>query len=102
VIRENVEAVNAEEAPAVTEDEKKPEDAPPTEVDEKAKEGAEKEEEEKEAEEDKVYLWNLVSSYSFTFCLLVVWHVHVVLVTRAMVAIMLNWTCLVCHVLQAW
>ncbi|KAM0871722.1 hypothetical protein ACQ4PT_039207 [Festuca glaucescens] len=52
-LRENVEAVNAEEAPAVTEDEKKPEDAPQTEVDEKVKEGAEKEEEEKEAEEDK-------------------------------------------------
>uniref|UniRef100_A0A453A393 Hyaluronan/mRNA-binding protein domain-containing protein n=1 Tax=Aegilops tauschii subsp. strangulata TaxID=200361 RepID=A0A453A393_AEGTS len=54
VIRENVEAVNTEETPAVTEDEKKPEDAPQPEA-EKVKEGAENEEDQKEAEEDKVY-----------------------------------------------
>uniref|UniRef100_A0A453A3G2 Hyaluronan/mRNA-binding protein domain-containing protein n=1 Tax=Aegilops tauschii subsp. strangulata TaxID=200361 RepID=A0A453A3G2_AEGTS len=52
--QENVEAVNTEETPAVTEDEKKPEDAPQPEA-EKVKEGAENEEDQKEAEEDKVY-----------------------------------------------
>uniref|UniRef100_A0A453A3F7 Hyaluronan/mRNA-binding protein domain-containing protein n=1 Tax=Aegilops tauschii subsp. strangulata TaxID=200361 RepID=A0A453A3F7_AEGTS len=50
--QENVEAVNTEETPAVTEDEKKPEDAPQPEA-EKVKEGAENEEDQKEAEEDK-------------------------------------------------
>uniref|UniRef100_N1QUP2 Hyaluronan/mRNA-binding protein domain-containing protein n=1 Tax=Aegilops tauschii TaxID=37682 RepID=N1QUP2_AEGTA len=58
VIRENVEAVNTEETPAVTEDEKKPEDAPQPEA-EKVKEGAENEEDQKEAEEDKVYRYKL-------------------------------------------
>ncbi|EMS56112.1 hypothetical protein TRIUR3_18406 [Triticum urartu] len=52
IIRENVEAVNTEETPAVAEDEKKPEDEPQPEA-EKVKEGAENEEEQKEAEEDK-------------------------------------------------
>ena len=54
VIRENVEAVNTEETPAVAEDEKKPEDAPQPEA-EKVKEGAENAEEEKEADgEDRL------------------------------------------------
>ena len=65
VIRENVDAVNAQHTKAVTE--KNPEDEPHTNA-EKVKEGAENEEEEKEAE-DKVYFLSLRSSGCFALCI---------------------------------